>query len=541
MAKFVKDNLGNFLITCLIFSIVLGWFFSGWPQIWHGPSVPPKVQQVQAATEDLYVDSFDAVDDGWTKVGTSPYLDTQNQPTDYIYSAGRNKNSGNYGFTNSSGSGTINSVTLYIYAYGVASADFTTLLSGTDTGLGPPTSWGWVSVDVSTILDTWTKINDATVLFDRPNATNEAGVDAAYLLVDYAAASTFTQNDSRWYWNADSVQPGGAMVAENTTSTNATSSAIYRIRMNITIGGADLATSTQAFKLQYGTSTTGCPAIVSWSDVGGLASGVIWRGYDNTTPDDGATTTSTLLNSSEMRESYEEENPSASNLYAITNGQEGEWDWVVQNNSAPVSTTYCFRMIKSNNDLLDNYNSDGYPAIVTAAPSLTCSVTPSFISFGTLTTGIVSDANDTATTTITSGSAFYLQIHDWGDYLNATSGLYAATGTPLYNIASVTNGRATSTLSNGVDGYGIKAATTTAGSGGDITTAQRYNKFYLEAFHATNAVGGLWQTTSTAITMASSTAGVTSKEIVVTHKAAVSGSATAANYRDTIIYTCGVY
>jgi len=34
MAKIVKNNLGNFLAVCFIFLMVMGWIFSGWPQIW---------------------------------------------------------------------------------------------------------------------------------------------------------------------------------------------------------------------------------------------------------------------------------------------------------------------------------------------------------------------------------------------------------------------------------------------------------------------------------------------------------------------------
>lgn len=122
---------------------------------------------------------------GWTRQGSVPYLDAQDQPTNYIYSTSRNTNSDVFGFTNTLLSGTINSVLLYVYAYGVNSSNFSTYLSDNNVGLGPPTSWGWVYVDVSSILDTWEKINSASIYFDRPNTTNNAGVDAAYLLVDY--------------------------------------------------------------------------------------------------------------------------------------------------------------------------------------------------------------------------------------------------------------------------------------------------------------------------------------------------------------------
>ena len=137
------------------------------------------------ATLELYVNNEDSTG-AWTTVGSAPYLGIQDQPTNYIYSTTRNSNSGVYSFTNSGKtSETITSVYLYIYAYGVASSNFTTILNATNTGLGCPTSWGWVNVNVSSILTTWAEIDAVTMYFDRPNTTNNAGVDAAYLYVTY--------------------------------------------------------------------------------------------------------------------------------------------------------------------------------------------------------------------------------------------------------------------------------------------------------------------------------------------------------------------
>lgn len=137
------------------------------------------------ATETLYVNSFDQSADGWDKTGASPYLGVQDQPTNYVSDNDRNNNCGYFGFATSSETGTINSVTLYMYAYGVAAADFEALINDTSTGLNPPTSWGWVNVDVSSLLTTWGAINAATLLLDRSNTTNDAGCDCAYLEIDY--------------------------------------------------------------------------------------------------------------------------------------------------------------------------------------------------------------------------------------------------------------------------------------------------------------------------------------------------------------------
>jgi len=171
---------------------------------------------------------------------------------------------------------------------------------------------------------------------------------------------------------------------------------------------------------------------------------------------------------------------------------------------------------------------------VVEGPSLTCSVEPSFLSFGTLTIGLVSETTDTATTTITSGDAFYLTIHDWGN--GTDPGLYGATTTGQDIIVSPNATKdATTTLQAGIEGYGIRAATTTDG----ITLTQRYRTLYLDIW-GTNTVGGL-NTTSTAITMASSTGAVTDGKVVITHKAAISASTEIGDYKDTIIYTCYSY
>ncbi len=220
VTKIIKNSFGNFLVVLLVFRIVTGWIFSGWPQIWQKPSIPPEIQEARAETDTLWVNAFDATSDSWTDVGSSPYLSVQDQPTNYIYTISRNVNSGYYTFQTHAGSETINSVYLYIYAYGASSADFTSEINDTDTGLGPPTSWGWVSVDVSTILTTWNLINTATLLFDRPNTTNSAGVDAAYLYIDYTPvanqAPTWTVDAAE---NPDSTSASPTNVSSNVTFT----------------------------------------------------------------------------------------------------------------------------------------------------------------------------------------------------------------------------------------------------------------------------------------------------------------------------------
>lgn len=141
-----------------------------------------------ADTVDLYVNSTDGLG-AWDVTGSSPYLDAQDQPTNYIGDNDRNNNSGVFGFDDSADLGTITGVDLYIYADATNAADFTPIINATDTSIDPPTSYGWVSGDISGIVGTWAAINSATMYLDRPNTTNQADCDAAYIKVTYTPST----------------------------------------------------------------------------------------------------------------------------------------------------------------------------------------------------------------------------------------------------------------------------------------------------------------------------------------------------------------
>ncbi|MCP6718202.1 MAG: hypothetical protein KJI70_01465, partial [Patescibacteria group bacterium] len=179
-------------------------------------------------------------------------------------------------------------------------------------------------------------------------------------------SSAFDQTTFRFYDNADAVQPTTAKAAENTAITDVTSGDVLRIRMSVGVSSVALATSSQAFKLQYASTTAACAPTLNWYDTGAISSSVIWRGFNNTTPVDGASITSSLLDSQTNKlQSYEEQNNSLSNPAAIGVAEKGEWDWAIENNGALGSTAYCFRMVKSDGNVLDTYTN--YPKATTTA------------------------------------------------------------------------------------------------------------------------------------------------------------------------------
>ncbi|RJQ13687.1 DUF2341 domain-containing protein [Candidatus Parcubacteria bacterium] len=89
-------------------------------------------------------------------------------------------------------------------------------------------------------------------------------------------------------------------------------------------------------------------------------SNITWLFSDNTSVGDGATISTTLLTNSELGQSYEETNNATSNPRAIPSGQEGEWDFVLNPFNA-TTTTYYFRMVKSDGTIFNQYQN--YPTL----------------------------------------------------------------------------------------------------------------------------------------------------------------------------------
>ena len=161
-------------------------------------------------------------------------------------------------------------------------------------------------------------------------------------------------------------------------------------------------------------------------------------------------------------------------------------------------------------------------------PTISCSTNITSTDFGALTTASITTSSPHASTTMscsgtTSGCTLY--VKDAGNGTNP--GL--ATTSPAYLIPSPAAGfPATTTLSIGVEGYGIQATTTVAG----LTIDARYNWAT-----STNIVGGFALTNQR---IASSTADISGAVVIVTHKAAISDLSIAAKYADTITYECVV-
>ncbi len=171
-----------------------------------------------------------------------------------------------------------------------------------------------------------------------------------------------------------------------------------------------------------------------------------------------------------------------------------------------------------------------YWRFIPPTPTVSCDVSITSTDFGTLTTGSVTTASPNASTTMScsnTSAGCTLSIADTGNGSNP--GL--ATTTPAYLIPSPDAAfNPTAVLAAGTEGYGITATTTAGGSGGSLAIYSRYN-----VDSGGNTVGGL---KITDFGLASSSAAVSNRQLIIKHKAAISGTTQAANYVDTITYSC---
>jgi len=68
MAKLLRKTFNKLLLICVVFVLVIGWFFSGWPRIWSEPAIPPEIEKAKADTA-TYLPTSD-VSANWSCTGT---------------------------------------------------------------------------------------------------------------------------------------------------------------------------------------------------------------------------------------------------------------------------------------------------------------------------------------------------------------------------------------------------------------------------------------------------------------------------------------
>ena len=149
-----------------------------------------------STVEEVYTNAFDARRVAWVEVGSSPYL--HDTTVDYIYVATNSLEEGDWSFSASAGSGTINSVKLRFenkISVKYAGSVETYVWDGSEWVFvgefgGISTTYVWEEIDVSWVLDTWAKINGAEVYLNYVKyATGTQYVRRLTRKVDYTVAA----------------------------------------------------------------------------------------------------------------------------------------------------------------------------------------------------------------------------------------------------------------------------------------------------------------------------------------------------------------
>lgn len=165
----------------------------------------------------------------------------------------------------------------------------------------------------------------------------------------------------------------------------------------------------------------------------------------------------------------------------------------------------------------------------TVATTISCSVSTTTTAFGTLTSSALTTSTPNVSSTMACANdslGCTLSLNDVGSS-TLGGGLYASAINKLINSPNAAF-NATASLAAGTEGYGIQAATTSAGTGAVFGIALRY-------LQTGTVFGGL---TTTTLTLASTSATTSAREVIVTHGADISTVTAGGTYTDTITYSC---
>ena len=166
------------------------------------------------------------------------------------------------------------------------------------------------------------------------------------------------QEAYRFFSNASSTDVGSQLAAQDTAATAPLQGTPFRLRQTIHVTGTQYSIGTPSLKLQYATRSGTCDTAFSGETYSDVATGSGAIRFYNGTPADGATVTGNAADPTsghtKVLQTYEEQN-NATTIANIPTGQDGLWDFSLVDNSAPASTAYCFRLVKSDDSLLETY------------------------------------------------------------------------------------------------------------------------------------------------------------------------------------------
>ncbi len=232
---------------------------------------------------------------------------------------------------------------------------------------------------------------------------------------DFVADPVFNQVNYRFgSGTANNISYSGAP-AENAPLTVTSTGQDFRLRMAINVTNASLSSSGQSFKLQFGEKPDGGCSLAVFGDVD-TASGVI-RYVDIAGLANSATISTVAgdpnYTGTDWPQIYKESNNFTNSTSSIGIGENGVWDFSLENNSSLGSKHYCFRIADSGGGALATYTQ--YPEVI-IDEELTFSLDNPTFDFGLITPGGLGHAADTVLSTTTNASGGY-QVRIWSTQL----------------------------------------------------------------------------------------------------------------------------
>jgi WD40 repeat protein len=206
---------------------------------------------------------------------------------------------------------------------------------------------------------TFTKLSDPSTLPADNVRSTVWSPNGQYLFVGIQS-STFVLI----YKNITSVDIGEPLALQDVLAEIPSQGIPFRLRMTLSADLSALGAGDTYFKLQYAQRTgMSCSldfSAESYADVDTSPTADI-SFFDNSTVPDGFAIAATVDDPNPaggggaVPQSYVESNP-FTNQSSIPNGDYGVWDFSLVDNVAPSGTGYCFRIVSSNDELLNTYS-----------------------------------------------------------------------------------------------------------------------------------------------------------------------------------------
>jgi hypothetical protein len=272
----------------------------------------------------------------------------------------------------------------------------------------------------------------------------------------------YEQSAYRFFGNDNSTDVGTALASQDTPGTLSSAGQAFRLRKLIHVNYADLAISGENFKLQFAEKSGTCDTSFTGETYADVTGATAISFNNNATPADGDNLTSNANDPTHggdtiVNQDYEESNNFTNSVAAINSGQDGKWDFSLIDNSAPANTSYCFRVVKSDDSLLDTYTV--IPEITTAGGG---ALSVDIVDAGGVTVGSPSVSMSPASFSFTNQTAT-------GTFGTSSQKVRVdnGTGTATWTLSIAADAGATAFWDGAAADYDFNDPTASAGDGGD--------------------------------------------------------------------------